>query len=734
MARVVGIDLGTTYSVVAHVDSDGRPQVIPNRYGKPITPSVVYFGSNETLVGEDARDRQAAGATEVAAVFKRHIGERHFIQEFGGKEYTPIDLSALVLADLKRSAEAYFKEPVNEAVITVPAYFTHIQREATMAAGKLAGLRVLSIISEPTAASLAYGLRPSDQEQTVLVYDLGGGTFDISLVRIGTTELTVLATDGDHHLGGRDWDDRVASYLLQRFHDEFGFDLVSDDFNELVVQAEALKRTLSSRESTQVRVQAQGCVGTYELTRAQFEEMTRDLMERTQHLTERVLADSGMQWPQLTGVVPVGGSTKMPMVRAYIERMSGRPPMGGVNPDEAVALGAAIWVGMETHQTVLRYRLATVRDVVAHSLGMIAESEDRSRYLNSVIIAKNLTIPAIETRPYQFTVRQGSDSRLEVFLTQGETENPQESAFLGLYVFSGFPALAHRKAVIDICYAYDKNAVVSVTAKERSTGKDLTLTIEPLPPDVPARFLGKPSDVRVRQHLIVYLAFDLSGSMSGDPLAQAQRAAKAFVSNCDLSTTSIGLIAFSDTVTVTQTATQNAAQITRAIDRMTCGQTGYGNDGQPFDAIYDGMQPTLGDRLSNLFGGGRGNLARSGATPARAAESHLAVGDSGHALPGGGAGAAHEGGSRYGIVLTDGVWSNQPHAINQAKRCHQAGIEIIAIGFGGADERFLRDVASSTEQGFFTDLGSLTDAFMTIAQELTESSGERRVGAGLRKR
>ena len=278
MGVAVGIDLGTTYSVVAYVDADGRPVVIPSLNGKAITPSVVYLGERETLVGDEAKERQAAGAQDVASFFKRHMGEPGFVLEYHGRDYTPVDLSALVLANLKQAAEAYLREPVRDAVITTPAYFTHVQRSETIEAGKRAGLNVLAIISEPTAAALAYGFRPGRAEQRVLVYDLGGGTFDISLVEINERELRVLATDGDHHLGGRDWDDRILTYLQREFEQEHGLELVGDDYNQLLTQAEELKRSLSTRETASVRVQAQGVTGQYTLSRAQLEEMTRDLL------------------------------------------------------------------------------------------------------------------------------------------------------------------------------------------------------------------------------------------------------------------------------------------------------------------------------------------------------------------------------------------------------------------------------------------------------------------------
>jgi molecular chaperone DnaK len=680
----VGIDLGTTYSAVAYVNAQGRPQIIPNEHGKTITPSVIYFGPDGPMVGDEAKEYQASGATEIASFFKRSMGDAQFLLSFYGRDYTPIDLSALVLEHLKAQAERYFDDKVSDAVITVPAYFNHTERAATIEAGHKAGLNVLKIISEPTSAALAYGLRPSQQEQRVLVYDLGGGTFDISLISITSTELNVLATDGDHNLGGKDWDDRLISYLADQFEKEFGIELLGDDVNELRVLAEKLKHTLSARQSSDIRIQGSEKTGIYTVTRSTFEDITQDLMERTQLLTEHVLGETNLTWQDLSGVLPVGGSTRMPMVHDYVRRMSGKVPMGGINPDEAVALGAAIQATMEVEQThkgsntsfLLSGRKKTT-DVIAHSLGMVAESADRSRYINSVIIRKNLPIPSVQTHPYQMNVRRRGDMQLEVFLTQGESDDTQQCAYLGRYVFSNFPPLSGKVAILDITYEYDKNGLVHISAVERSSGQPLTLSVEPLPSDVPARFAGRPLDQQeTREHLTVYLAFDLSGSMSGRPLEAAKQAAKEFVSQCDLTSASVGLISFSDSVYIDLEATQNTQQINRAINSLTIGRTGYGNSDHPFGEIYTHLKDAPG--------------------------------------------------LRYAVVLADGVWSCQSEAIREAQICHRDQIEVIAIGFGHADRKFLAKIASSADQSIFTDLNRLSETFSTIAQELTEGAGEKK--------
>lgn len=690
MSTFVGIDLGTTFSVVAYINKDGRPEVIRNEYSDATTPSVVYLGPGGPLVGREAKDKQGMGDESVASFFKRSMGDQNFELAIEGKAYTPVDLSVYILEYLKETAEKQIGEQVTHAVITVPAYFNNLQRQATIEAGKRSGLNVLSIISEPTAAALAFGMRPSQADQRILVYDLGGGTFDVSIVEITATEQRVIGTGGDHNLGGKDWDDRIFNYLATKFQDEFGVELGSDDFNTLLVKSENLKKGLSARISVDVQIQAGQYIGNYTLTRDLFESLTSDLMERTQRLTEQTLEDVNLKWRDLDAVLLVGGSTRMPMVKSYVERMSGKPPLATVNPDEAVALGATIQAAMDMELLMPQKPLLALAgrkkstDVMSHSLGMIAINEDNTKYINSIIIRKNQPIPSTETRPFTLAVNKNRETRLEVYMTQGESTNPMDCAYLGRYVFSNFPSIPDKKALIDICYAYDRNGVVNLSAVERSSGSQLALTIETLPDDVPYRFSQPPAQIPSFEHLTVYLAFDLSGSMGGQPLSAAQKAAHAFVTQLDLSSASVGLISFSDSLNVEAVASQNVKQISRAIDGLEIGRTGYGNATHPFDSIFK-----LLEKASGL---------------------------------------------RYGIVLADGMWENQSQAIARAKKCHAAGIEIIGIGFGGADKAFLKAISSRDENSIFTDISSLTETFSTIAQELTEGGLAKGRGPGLRAR
>ena len=682
MGTFVGIDLGTTFSVVAHIDPDGHAIALPNHLGQTLTPSVVDLNTDPPTVGLEAAERREFGDEGIYAFFKRDMGNAEALYLHEGREYSPVDLSATVLHYLKTCAEDVLGQRVSDAVITVPAYFNNMQREATIEAGKLAGLNVLRIINEPTAAALAYGVRPSPDSDRVLVYDLGGGTFDVSLVEITPTELHVIATEGDHYLGGKDWDDVILRYLASQFERETGLQLMDDDISALRNQAEQMKISLSSRPETRINVGAAGQQGRYSLVREQFERMTVGLMERTQRLVEQVLKDASITWDDLRGVVLVGGSTRMPMVHEYVERMSGKPPMAGVHPDQAVALGAAIQAAMDmedqgkTAPLLLAGRKASV-DVISNSLGLIAESDDRTHYVNSVIIQKNQPIPCQQTRPYQLRVsRQREQNRLEVFMTQGEVTDPQEATYLGMYEFSNIPPVLGHIAVIDITYAYNINGMLEVSAVERESGQPLTLRKLPVPFDVPERFANPPPELTTvaREHLTVYLAIDVSGSMSGKPLKEAKKAAHQFLHEVDLTAASIGIIEWSNKEKTLLEASQNARQISAAIDAMRTGRTGYGTRGNPFAPIFEHLE--------------------------------------------------HAPGLRYGLILTDGKLDRKRQAIETAEACRAAGIEIIAIGFGKADRKFLDQVSSSDQHSFFVDMNQLGDAFSTIAQELTEGGGQ----------
>lgn len=685
----VGIDLGTTYSVIAALDDQGRPVVIPNAEGHLTTPSVVWLNQGTPVVGEDAKQAQSLGDENVASFFKRWMGNPEYSVTLGDRDWTPVDFSALVLRKLVVDAETFLKRPVTQAVITVPAYFDDHQRRATIAAGQQAGLEVLQIINEPTAAALALGLKLGEQDQLVLVYDLGGGTFDVTLVNITATEFRVLGTDGDHQLGGKDWDDTVAKWFAASFLEKHQIEIFCDGmaFNELRVACEEAKKKLSEVQGTRLTYSYQKQKHSDELTRQRFQSLTNHLMERTVVLCEQTLATAGKTWADLAGVLLVGGSSRMPQVREFVQRMSGRPGMQTVNPDQAVAEGAAICAGQRlakkhsglTQLYGLPGRRQRVVDVMSHSLGMIAESTDGARYINSIIIRKNLPIPCAEMRPYQFVTTPDGTNEIEVYATQGEEQDPFACTFLRKYRIRG---LAHRgdgACVVDVSYHYDDNGVVNVTAQERATLATLTVTDEPINEDL--EWLRHPPRRTGRGHVMAYLAVDLSGSMAGIPMIKAKEAAREFLQQSDLSKCSIGLIVFSDRIRTELEACQNAKEIEAAVDRMAVGSLlGYGNLGSPFL------------HARTLL------------------EQHN--------------------GPKFIVLMTDGVWVRQDLAIKQAAECREAGIQTIAIGFGGADEEFLRRLATAESGAFFTSLNELTSTFGTIAREITETAGGQFAGSG----
>lgn len=673
---LVGIDLGTTNSAIAWITSEGIPEVLPNAEGQKITPSVVQVRADgTTLVGELAKREVVLEKENTAQFFKRDMGTSA-TYDYHGRVWTPVDLSAEVLKKLKADGEAVLGRTIRPAIITVPAYFQDAARVATQSAGQKAGLEVVQVINEPTAAALAYGYKQSQREETILVYDLGGGTFDITLVRITSDTIHVIGTDGNHHLGGKDWDDRLVEYVSEQFRQRHSVDPLDDayTFQEILIRAEEAKKTLSSSRKVVVPVNCQGKVERVEVGREAFEALTRDLLAQTETLMAQVLKDAGYTYELLTGVLMVGGSTRMPACIDLVRRVSGRPPNTTVNPDECVALGAAIQGSTYGRSAQVKRaglaRRARIEDVMSHSMGMIAVSADGDRYINSVLIPKNKSIPCREVRPYQVQTRKDKDNVTSVYVTQGEGEDPSNCSFVGKYVIRGILHGKKGVAVLDIAYEYDTSGVVKVAAMQRGTSSSLQIEKQPIPADM-SWITKSPREVSAIPHRTIYAAVDLSGSMSGTPLADAKRAVTEFIEKSDLAHTSVGIMCFADSVQVDQEAIQDARRLKQAVDGWHIGSVGGGNSAHPFD-----------EALTRLAGPGK----------------------------------------NYLIVLTDGVWSGQAVAEARAKECHHAGIEIIALGFGGADEAFLKRIATSDQATLLSGSGELVDALGDIAQVLVEDA------------
>ena len=736
MGIKVGIDLGTTFSAVAMMDEKkGQPVIIPNTLGERITPSVIQFTEDdEIIVGTEAKEAFEAGESGCASVFKRSMGSQDIYCSFNGKRYTAEDLSAILLRYLKEETEKVTHQAIDEAVVTVPAYFYHKERQATMNAAKKAGLNIRQIINEPTAAAMNYGANHWRENARVLVYDLGGGTFDVTLVQMKKgNQMESLQTTGDHTLGGKDWDARISMIVEGKIEEETG--LSSTDYPEIhqvVTQsAESIKKQLTTRNIASVKVNLPN-YGWYStaVSLDEFEQNTNDLIERTGTLCESLLRGLNITWRDVTDILLVGGSTRMRQVTTYLKRISGHAPLSQVNPDEAVALGAAIQVhlplpeysvitmapvsdnkpsnafspfkfkkatattqatpayslpGVVGKETALNNALCMSHvDVVAHAMGVIAVNAEGTRYINKTIIPANQKIPVKCAEAFHYYTSARGDNEVEIYVLQG-TKTPLECQIIGKYVVS---EITHNRednpTTIKIQYSYDINGMVHVQARQGNSTLDLPIREEPVPADMSK--YGQPinpEDMKpVAEPLSVVMAVDVSGSMSGEPIKDALDAMCHFVDNFEdyPGDVQIGAIAVSDESKIVQPLTGNLSKCKSSIRSITSCMTGVCNDGHPFNDIK-----------SMLSG---------------------------------------EKGRRIGIVLADGMWSYQDQAVAAAHSCHRLGIDITGIGFGSADQKFLKDISSGDVQAMLVDQSELTQSFGKIAQEIGGGSNAKKGRTG----
>ena len=526
MSTSVGIDLGTTFSAVAYIDPKSKlPQIIPNSEGSKLTPSVIQFLDGEIIFGSEAEDAYNAGEEDCVATFKREMGEKKPYCYIDGKPYTSEDLSALLLRHLKEEAEAAISDTIKDAVITVPAYFYSKEREATIRAAETAGLKVKKIIDEPNAAAMAYGLNHWRENANILVYDLGGGTFDVTLVHMGKNGvLSTITTRGNHKLGGRDWDARVQDILVSRFESETGLSIRDDQELLSIVggMSEGVKKQLSAQNMQTAKVAASfpgyGRVAV-NITRTEFEENTADLLDRTGALCLAVLEEAGLSQRDVTDVLLVGGSTRMPQVPNYLQKLFKKRPLSHVNPDEAVALGAAIQsskenesyaalavqivdgkkttdrsrAGLSTRVAVRAEKrlnslsMLSLRETTAHAMGVIAINDEGNRYYNEIIIPANHPRPVRAAKRFRFYTSPRSNNELAIYVLQGDRENPLDCQITYKYVVTGIQHVKRGEkigTVIRIQYSYDVNGVIHIQARQEDSNVDLPIRRENVPADV----------------------------------------------------------------------------------------------------------------------------------------------------------------------------------------------------------------------------------------------------------
>ena len=473
MSKIIGIDLGTTNSAVAVLEGN-ESKIIPNPEGNRTTPSVVAFKNGEIQVGEVAK-RQAVTNLNTISSIKRHMGDASYKVEIEGKQYTPQEISAMILQYLKGYAEEYLGEKVEKAVITVPAYFNDAQRQATKDAGRIAGLEVERIVNEPTAAALAYGLDKVDHEEKILVFDLGGGTFDVSILELGDGVFDVLSTSGDNHLGGDDFDNKIIEFLVAEFKRDNGIDLSQDKMamQRLKDAAEKAKKDLSGVTSTQISLPfiTAGEAGPLHLevtlTRAKFDQLTLDLVERTKEPVRRALSDAGLSASEIDQVILVGGSTRIPAVVEAVRKETGKEPNKSVNPDEVVAMGAAIQGGVIS---------GDVKDIVLLDVTPLSLGIETMGGVFTKLIYRNTTIPTSKSQV--FSTAADNQPAVDVHVLQGERPMAADNKTLGRFQLTDIPAAPRGVPQIEVTFDIDKNGIVNVRAKDLGTGKEQTITIK----------------------------------------------------------------------------------------------------------------------------------------------------------------------------------------------------------------------------------------------------------------
>lgn len=659
--RAVGIDLGTTFSAIAHVNKFSQPEVLHNIEGERITPSVVLFEGKEVIVGTYAKQSAVAYPDQIVEFVKRHMGDPSWSFEYGGETYSPERLSGLILAKLKHDAEFRLGHRIEEAVITVPAYFGDRQRRATIRAGEYAGLKVLSLLNEPTAAAFAYGLNNQGERKRILVFDLGGGTFDVSIIDANGRDLSVLATTGDHMLGGKDWDDALINYAAEHFRARHGIDPLDDlaAYHDLRQKCTAAKISLSKRPKVNLFYDYKGKILRLEVTREGFEDLTAGLLSRCEALTREVLEEASLRAADVDAVVLAGGSTRMPMVREMIKRLFDREPATDINPDECVALGAALTAAIESSRLAGEAPPVDIRthDVTSHSLGLVAFREGRLH--NSKIIRRNSRIPCERTRD-DYVTTHDAQTTMDVWLVQGENDDPLECDVLGHFEFYGITARPAGASRLSVTYRYNANGIVEIEAMDIESGQTLAhrlvggeVTLEDI--------------ARNRAPMNVALLVDCSGSMYGSNIEEARKAAASFIERTLGPNRQMAVIAFPGGV----------------------------------------VCPLSGD--ANRLRGSLEDLSPIGSTPLAEGLAHA------RDLMKGRAGV-----QRVVVILTDGHPDDPAAATAEANRIRASGGRIITVGVGNqVRPDFLRSLASRPDDYHYCNESlELQGTFINLATEL----------------
>lgn len=664
----IGIDLGTTFSAIAHINEHGVPEIIENSDGERTTPSVVLFDGDEVMVGSYARDNMAVYPGQGAEFVKRHMADDLYYFEYNGRKYNASEISSFLLKKLKEDAEARLSAPISDVVITVPAYFGHPQRVATIEAGEMAGLKVVQVINEPTAAAYSYGLHKLGKEQRVLVFDLGGGTFDVTVIEISGDRIEVKATNGDHQLGGKDWDDALIQYIAERFESQYGVSPYSDEGDYQALKEKVLSAKISLSNLPKVNI-IYGCKGKTikeEVTRERFEEITSRQVEQCRMLTELVLEEASYKNTDIDVVLLAGGSTRMPMVVNMLKEYFGKEPSKSLNPDECVALGAAVKAALLKKETWalpgekkvwgLPSKMEDI-NVTSHSFGL-AVLKDEELY-NSIIIPKNTPYPHEESRS-DYTTTYDDQETLDMYVLEGEAEDPRDCELVGSYQIYNIPKRPAGKTRLKVTYRYNENQIVEVEAVDLQDNKELPLReIENADLD----------QINASRGIDIALLIDCSGSMSGENLEDAKKAAISFLNNFRIPNGRAGLISF-------------PGGIIHSIH-------------YDFDAIKSKVK-TLD--------------AYNGTPMTEALElAHKQVLVSGE----------HD---NVIVLLSDGAPDDPSTAESSAATAKKKGIEIITIGVSGADEKFLKTIASSPDDYYFCNQSfELENTFINIATQLTDS-------------